>query len=235
MGTTMTRTMASLPHRRWQASKQKQQISAVVKQRMTTPDYQLAMAMPTNVREMGNQTLITLAALGDHAACCEMLVRHIMTVDGVSYEMALEKYEEIDAFHNKAMMMYLLPYQIGIAASLTAAALSAPLCFHLPTVHFFNHHFVTTDVPEPQDLETWLEVGSCCACSFRGTWGLAVGSDILRCKAHVLVHLSFLYTLTSIGNLSATQSTAQQFGHSALHATREASSNRSTLEAISSI
>jgi hypothetical protein len=160
MGTTMTRTMASLPHRRWQTRKQKQQMSAVVKQRMTTPDYQLAMAMPTNVREMGNQTLITLAALGDHAACCEMLVRHIMTVDDVSYEMALEKYEEIDAFHNKGMMMYLLPYQIGIAASLTAAALSAPLCFHLPSVHFFNHHFVTTDVPEPQDLETWLEVGS---------------------------------------------------------------------------
>lgn len=25
---------------------------------------------------------------------------------------------------------------------------------------WFNEHFVTADVPEPKDLETWLEVGS---------------------------------------------------------------------------
>ena len=162
MGTTtssMTRTMASLPRRRWQAAKTKQQQTAG-KQRMITPDHSLAMAMPTNAREMDNRTLITLAALDDHAACSEMLIRHIMTADVVSYESALEKYHEIDEFHKQGIWMYLLPFQVGIVASLTAAAASGPLCFHLPSVHFFNHHFVTTQIPEPEDLETWLEVGS---------------------------------------------------------------------------
>ncbi|KAI2498985.1 hypothetical protein MHU86_15489 [Fragilaria crotonensis] len=153
--------MASLPHRRWQANKKKLRSAEVQFQnRMTTPDHSLAMAMPTNVREMDNQTLITLAALNDHAACSEMLIRHIMTADRFSYDMALEKYQEIDTFHKQGMMMYLFPFQIGIVTSLTAAVASGPLCFHLPSVHLFNHHFVTTSVPEPEDLETWLEVGS---------------------------------------------------------------------------
>ena len=162
MGTTtvsMTRTMASLPHRRWQAGRKKQQ-QTTGKQRMITPDHSLAMAMPTNVREMDNRTLITLAALDDHAACSEMLIRHVMTADDVSYELALEKYHEIDEFHKQGIWMYLLPFQVGIVSSLTAAAVSGPLCFHLPSVHMFNRHFVTTQVPEPEDLETWLEVGS---------------------------------------------------------------------------
>ena len=127
---------------------------------MTTPDYALAMAMPTSIREMDNQTLITLAALGDHQACSEVLIRHIMTVDTTSYEAALNKFGEIDQFHKEGMSVYLLPFQIGIVTSITAAMASGPLCFHLPTVHWFNHHFVTTEIPEPEDLETWLEVGS---------------------------------------------------------------------------
>merc|ERR1719291_346241 len=43
---------------------------------------------------------------------------------------------------------------------MTGALVSFPLCFHFETVHWFNHHFVTADIPEPKDLETWLEVGS---------------------------------------------------------------------------
>ena len=35
-----------------------------------------------------------------------------------------------------------------------------PLCFDLPLALWFNDRFVTTDVAEPKDLETWLEVGS---------------------------------------------------------------------------
>lgn len=53
-----------------------------------------------------------------------------------------------------------LPYKLGMATAVTAGFASFPLVFHLDTVEWFNTHYVTTDVPEPQDLETVLEVGS---------------------------------------------------------------------------
>ena len=37
---------------------------------------------------------------------------------------------------------------------------SFPLVFHEATMTWFNHHFVTAELPPPEDMETWLEVGS---------------------------------------------------------------------------
>lgn len=148
---TAIRTMASLPHRRWAKAR---------KAPMVTPDQSLAHAMPTTVREMDNSSLITLAAMNDNHACSEMFIRHIMSEDRVSYSHALITFEEVEKFHKEGMTMFLMPYQIGIVTALTAGFASIPLCFHLPTVQSFNEFYVTTDVPEPRDLETWLEVGS---------------------------------------------------------------------------
>ena len=142
------RCMASLAHKRFQKRKQ------------LTPDRELALAMPTSVKEMDNSSLITLAAMNDHEAACEMLIRHIMSHDKVNYASALEKFDEIEEHHGKGLTLYLIPYNIGIATAVSAACISVPLVFHLPTVHWFNHFFVTADIPPPQDLETWLEVGS---------------------------------------------------------------------------
>jgi hypothetical protein len=36
---------------------------------------------------------------------------------------------------------------------------SIPLCFDLSTAIWFNDAYVTTDVPDDEDLETFLEVG----------------------------------------------------------------------------
>ena len=36
---------------------------------------------------------------------------------------------------------------------------SIPLIFHLDTVSWFNSMYVTSDVPDSKDLETFLEVG----------------------------------------------------------------------------
>jgi hypothetical protein len=152
------RCMASLSHRRWQAKLRRQAEKLPSPKPM--PDASLAMSMPVNVREMDNQTLITLAAMNDHPACREMLVRHIMNKDKLDYQGAIQKFQEMDTFHQKQMSAVLFPYQVGIVTATVAAFASFPLCFHLPTVHWFNHHFVTADIPEPQDLETMLEVGS---------------------------------------------------------------------------
>ena len=56
--------------------------------------------------------------------------------------------------------MQTLPYYAGITVAVTGAFASIPLCFHAETVHWFNELYVTTDVPDVEDLETWLEVGS---------------------------------------------------------------------------
>jgi hypothetical protein len=136
LSTPLRRSMASLPHKRFS-----------LKKRVKTPTKQLALEMPTSVREMDNSSLITLAAMDDHEASREMLIRHIMRVDHVRYHSAVEKFYEISRFHDRGMEVYLIPYQVGIVCALTGAFASFPLVFHLPTVHWFNEAFVTSDIP----------------------------------------------------------------------------------------
>jgi len=126
----------------------------------TEPTMEIAKSMPISFKSMDNISLLTLSALKVEQARAEMLRRHIMTVDNVPYAEACRKFEEIAAENRKGMLFHTIPYKLGITAALGGGVLSVPLCFHLPTVHWFNERFVTTDIPEPQDLETWLEVGS---------------------------------------------------------------------------
>ena len=58
------------------------------------------------------------------------------------------------------MFLQTIPYYTGISVGLVGAFSSIPLCFEINTVHWFNEHYVTTEIPPPEDLETWLEVGS---------------------------------------------------------------------------
>lgn len=110
--------------------------------------------------EMDNVSLAMLGEMGNVQARAEILIRHIMVIDEETYEKSSEKADEIAAANKKGMFLLSLPYQIGIAASLTAGFASIPLVFHLPTAEWFNIYYVTTDVPEPKDLETALEVGA---------------------------------------------------------------------------
>ena len=55
-----------------------------------------------------------------------------------------------------------MPYKIGIATAVTAGFLSFPMIFDIHTVEWFNSVYVTSDVPEPKDLETPLEVSNIC-------------------------------------------------------------------------
>eukprot|EP00567_Pseudictyota_dubia_P004520 CAMPEP_0197440258 /NCGR_PEP_ID=MMETSP1175-20131217/6805_1 /TAXON_ID=1003142 /ORGANISM="Triceratium dubium, Strain CCMP147" /LENGTH=234 /DNA_ID=CAMNT_0042970327 /DNA_START=337 /DNA_END=1041 /DNA_ORIENTATION=- len=119
-----------------------------------------AKGIPTSCKEMDDTSVFTLAALNVTDARIEVLKRHIMSVDGVSYEQAEKTFDEIAAVNRKGLLMHTIPYKLGIGASLIAAFASFPLCFHEPTVFYFNHNFVTADIPESKDLETALEVGS---------------------------------------------------------------------------
>ena len=66
----------------------------------------------------------------------------------------------ISSKNKEGMFVQTLPYYAGISTGLIGAFGSIPLCFERNTVAWFNDKFVTTEVPPPEDLETWLEVGS---------------------------------------------------------------------------
>ena len=82
-----------------------------------------------------------------------------MAVDEVEYDEAEVVVEGIAKANRERMFLHALPYHLGFGAAISAGVLSIPLVFHLGTVDAFNTMFVTADVPEPKDLQTWLEVG----------------------------------------------------------------------------
>lgn len=123
------------------------------------PTMEVAQSMPINYAHMDNISLLTLSAMNNEKARAEMLRRHIMVIDNVSYSEACLTFKKIDIEIRKGMFVHSIPYKLGIMAAGGAAVGSIPLCFHLPTVEWFNELYVTTDVPPPEDLETWLEVG----------------------------------------------------------------------------
>ena len=125
------------------------------------PTVDIAKMMPVGMAEMNNETLVTIAALCNHEARAEVLVRHIMSVDDIEYDQAFSKFEEVaQANRDATSSLAVSPYFIGIGVGMVAAFGSLPMVFDLNTALWFNEDYVTTDVPEPRDLETMLEVGS---------------------------------------------------------------------------
>jgi len=119
-----------------------------------------AASMPREYSEMNNESLLILAAKGDHDAARERLTREIMYVDRVTWENALPKLDEMEKANKELMSVGTLPFKIGLVSSLVAGGVSFPLCFDLTTTKWFNENFVTADIADDKDLETWLEVGS---------------------------------------------------------------------------
>mmetsp|Transcript_129361 Transcript_129361/g.335426 ORF Transcript_129361/g.335426 Transcript_129361/m.335426 type:complete len:211 (-) Transcript_129361:316-948(-) len=124
------------------------------------PTLEVSQKLPVHVSELSNESLYILAEQGCHDACQERLVRHVMVVDGVEWITAKDKVKEIGKANHQLNGIATLPYKVGIGIGVTSGIACVPLCFHLPTVQYFNKVFVTTDVPEPDDLQTWFEVGS---------------------------------------------------------------------------
>jgi len=124
------------------------------------PTLSIAKSMPSGLSQMDNDALWVIAAMGHHEAGCEVLKRHIMAVDEIDYAQATDKYDEIAEANRGVLNIAVLPYIAGISLGMCAAVASLPMVFDLNTALLFNKDFVTTDVPEPRDLETMLEVGS---------------------------------------------------------------------------
>ena len=145
------------------------------------PTIEVAKDMGKSFTEMENEPLMIIAEMGNHEARTEVLKRHIMAVDEVDYPKAGKRMDEISKMNRKNLFLYVLPYRIGIASALVLGLGSIPMVFNLPVATAFNEQFVTMEIPEPSDLDTWL--GKCfvllpfSCCVFRqpfanGFWSL---------------------------------------------------------------
>lgn len=126
------------------------------------PSLSEARTMPREYFELDNDVLLTLALSGDQPARQERLVREVMAVDDVEWEAAMTQLAVIKEYNRRPLLVRLssFPYKVGVMVSAAGALASIPLVFDLNTAIWFNEAFVTTDVPPPEDLETWLETGS---------------------------------------------------------------------------
>lgn len=109
---------------------------------------------------MPHEQIILLSAEGVGGARREALIRNVMAVDNVEYDDASETVDKIAKVNRERMFLHALPYHAGFLSAGVAGVFSIPLVFHFDTVNAFNNAFVTADIPEQKDLETWLEVGS---------------------------------------------------------------------------
>ena len=123
------------------------------------PSFATVKNMPVSLRGMDNTALTTLGAMGNHKALQEMIVRHVMATDNVSYEEATEVYNQIEKKNHEYEHIMALPFQASILIC-AFGFISIPLVFDLSSVEYFNEHYVTAEHPPPKELETALEVGS---------------------------------------------------------------------------
>ena len=116
------------------------------------------------VRELSGEALLILVKSGpeDSSAARERLLRDVMHIDGVKYEDAADKVEEMARYNYGRMGM--LPYEVGIQTAITAGWLSIPLVFSYTVAKKFNDVFVTAEPPDVGEMDTILEIGS-------WTWG----------------------------------------------------------------
>jgi len=131
-----------------------------VAREVKVPTIDEARALPLQFCELSNETLFCLAEEGNNEACEERLARNVMAADEVDWMTAKTKVKEIIEYNKQVEWIVTLPYKVGISIAGVTGVGCIPMVFHQGTVSNFNKIFVTTDVPEPQDMETVWEIGS---------------------------------------------------------------------------
>jgi len=139
--------------------------------------------LPTTYSELSNESLFIMAKLGESLdARRELLTRHIMEIDEVEYGEALKKCAEIEGKAREGLLTAVVPHKLGLAAALVSGVVCIPMVFDLDTALKFNELYVTADVADDKDLETFLEVGG-------WTWGWM--EPVLGTASFVLLTLQF--------------------------------------------
>jgi hypothetical protein len=124
------------------------------------PTLEEARNMPRHVSEYSADLLVKTALHGDPASARERLLREIMRVKGINYQRANARVNDISHANKSGLAKYKIPFHTGASLGFVACWASLPLVFDFGTAMWFNEAYVTTEVPPPEDLETWLEIGA---------------------------------------------------------------------------
>ena len=122
------------------------------------PTIAYAKSMPCDYSAMRHEQILQLSVDGDFGARREALTRNVMGVDGIEYDEAGKVVDQIWKDNHRLAWIHRVPYQAGFVTAVTGGMISFPLIFSRDITIWFNDNFVTTDVPPPKDLETFLEV-----------------------------------------------------------------------------
>jgi hypothetical protein len=120
----------------------------------------IARDLPLSVSELSNETLMLMAEQGVSAACMERLIRHIMNVDGISYDEAHKRQVELDKKAFIMLDMSFWPMYTMIGACALGGLLCFPMVYEKHTAELMNYLFVNSDVPEPGEMNNMWDVGS---------------------------------------------------------------------------
>ena len=142
------------------ASLQEEDGGEVEEGSLKRPTVQEVQMLPRHVSEYSADLLISAALHGDPDAIRERLVREVMRVDGVEWRIANGTVEEMGENNRTGLAALKLPYILGVTVGFVSAWGCLPLVFDLGTAKAFNTAYVTTEHPQPEDVETWLEVGA---------------------------------------------------------------------------
>lgn len=121
------------------------------------PTIAYAKSMPHDFCGMRHEQILQLSVEGDFGARREALIRNVMAVDSIEYADADVVVTKMWEFNQRSMYIHHLPYQIGFGTAVTGGLISFPLIFGDSTARWFNENYVTTEVPPPEDMETYLE------------------------------------------------------------------------------
>lgn len=112
--------------------------------------------MPRSFSAMRHEQIIQLCVEGSHEARREALTRNVMSVDNVEHAEAKTVVTKMAEENRTLMYIEYFPYHAGIGSAVFGGVVSFPMIFHAETVLWFNEKFVTAEVPEIQDIETWF-------------------------------------------------------------------------------
>lgn len=118
------------------------------------PTLDLVADQVNHTMQLNNNTLASLAIVGDSFARKERLIREIMQVDKCSWDEAHEKLIEMDEYNERYYWFETIPYRVGMSAAAFGVIASILLVFHKPTAKLYATEVAGEDLPEDKDITT---------------------------------------------------------------------------------
>merc|ERR1719221_1282886 len=140
---------------------------------------------PTHISQLSHGTVMQLALANNHSAHKERLLREIMQQEGVSWDDAHKRLNEMDVSNERNYWLLTMPYRVGIAAALSAAVASCVMVFYGPIVEAYACQVAGEGLPEGQEDVSAMTVNQV------GTWSWSWMEPMIGTASFALLCLQF--------------------------------------------